>query len=115
MPSNGGYVVVAAPVGATITTLPAGYQTVDNSSTTTNSNNTTINNYYYSGTYYEKSAEGYAVVPPTAGVVVENLPEGGVEEKIGDITYVKVGETYYQPIEKNGKNMYEVVDVEAVK
>lgn len=103
-PSNGGYVVVAAPVGATITTLPTNYETV--------TVNETTNNYYYGGTYYEKSAEGYTVVPPTAGCVVENLPEGGEEVKVGDQTYVKVGETYYSPIEKNGKNLYEVVDVQ---
>jgi hypothetical protein len=103
MPTNGGYVVVQAPVGATITTLPPGYQTVVISETT--------NNYYYGGTYYEKSDKGYTVVPPTAGTVVENLPEGGTEEKIGEITYVKVGETYYQPTQKDGKDVYEVVEV----
>jgi hypothetical protein len=105
--SNGGYTVVQAPVGATITTLPPGSQTVVINETT--------NNYYYGGTYYEKKPEGYTVVPPTAGTVVENLPEGGKEEKIGEVTYVKVGETYYQPIEKNGKNMYEVVEVKEDK
>jgi Family of unknown function (DUF6515) len=77
--------------------------------------NETTNNYYYGGTYYEKSEKGYTVVAPTAGTVVENLPEGGKEEKIGDITYVKVGETYYQPISKDGKDMYEVVLIEAEK
>lgn len=102
--TTGGYTVVAAPVGATITTLPANTQTVVVNETT--------NNYYYGGTYYEKSDKGYTVVAPTAGTVVENLPEGGKEEKIGDITYVKVGETYYQPIKKDGKDMYEVVLVE---
>jgi hypothetical protein len=74
--------------------------------------NETTNNYYYGGTYYEKSDKGYTVVPPTAGTVVENLPEGGEEVKIGDVTYVKYGETYYQPIEQDGKSMYEVVDVQ---
>jgi len=102
--SNGGYTVVQAPVGATITTLP--------SNTTTVVVNETTNNYYYGGTYYEKSSGGYTVVPPTAGTIVENLPEGGEEVKIGDVTYVKYGETYYQPFEQNGKNMYEVVQVE---
>src|SRR5262245_25330049 len=102
--SGGGYTVVEAPVGATITTLPAGSQTVVVNETT--------NNYYYGGTYYEKTDKGYAVVPPTAGTVVENLPEGGEEVKIGDVTYVKYGDTYYQPIEKDGKNMYEVVNIE---
>ena len=105
--SNGGYTVVPAPVGATVTTLPPATQTVIINETT--------NNYYYAGTYYEKKPEGYVVVPPTAGSVVENLPEGGKEEKIGDVSYVKVGETYYQPIVKDGKNMYEVVDVKTDK
>lgn len=102
--SNGGYTVVQAPVGATITTLP--------SNSTTVVVNETTNNYYYGGTYYEKSDGGYTVVPPTAGTIVENLPEGGEEVKIGDVTYVKYGETYYQPFEQDGKNMYEVVLVE---
>jgi hypothetical protein len=94
---------VPAPVGATITTLPPGSQTVVINETT--------NNYYYAGTYYEKKPDGYTVVPPTAGCVVEKLPEGGKEEKIGEVTYVKVGDVYYQPITKDGKDMYEVVDV----
>jgi hypothetical protein len=102
--SNGGYTVVQAPVGATITTLPPKSETVIV--------NETVNNYYYGGTFYEKGEKGYTVVPPTAGTIVEHLPEGGKEVKLGDITYVKVGDIYYQPIQKDGKNMYEVVDVE---
>ena len=101
--SNGGYTVVQAPVGATITTLPPGSQTVVINETT--------NNYYYGGTYYEKKPEGYTVVPPTAGAVVETLPESGKEVKVGEVNYVKVGETYYQPIVQDGKNKYEVVEV----
>jgi hypothetical protein len=102
--SDGGYTVVEAPVGATIKVLPEGSETVVVNETT--------NNYYYGGTYYEKTGEEYTVVPPTAGTVVENLPEGGEEVKVGDVTYVKYGDTYYQPIQKDGKNMYEVVNVE---
>lgn len=101
--SNGGYTVVQAPVGATIKVLPEGSQTV--------TVNETTNNYYYGGTYYEKSDGGYTVVPPTAGTVVENLPEGAEETRVGDQTYVKYGETYYQPVQVDGKNMYEVVEV----
>lgn len=102
--SNGGYTVVQAPVGATVSTLPPDTQTVIVNETT--------NNYYYGGTYYEKVEDGYTVVPPTAGTVVEKLPEGGEEVRIGDVTYVKVGDVYYQPIVQDGENMYEVVDVE---
>jgi len=101
---NGGYTVVSAPVGATITTLPQGSQTVVVNETT--------NNYYYGGTYYEKSGSSYTVVAPTAGTVVESLPDGGEEVRVGEITYVKVGETYYQPIQEDGKDKYEVVKVE---
>jgi hypothetical protein len=54
-------------------------------------------------------------VPPTAGTVVENLPEGGEEVKIGDVTYVKLGDTYYQPVKLDGKDMYEVVNIEPVE
>ena len=96
-----------APVGATVTTLPPGSQTVVINETT--------NNYYYAGTYYEKKPDGYTVVPPTAGTVVENLPEGGKEVKEGEITYVQVGETFYQPIVQDGKNVYEVVEVKESK
>lgn len=102
--SDGGYTVVQAPVGATIKVLPEGSQTVVVNETT--------NNYYYGGTYYEKKDDGYTVVPPTSGTVVENLPEGGEEVKVGDVTYVKFGETYYQPVQVDGKDMYEVVDVQ---
>lgn len=101
--SDAGYTVVEAPVGATITELPEGTQTV--------AVNEVTNNYYYGGSYYEKDGEKYTVVPPTAGTIVPNLPEGGVEVKIGDQTYVQFGETYYQPVQVEGKNMYEVVQV----
>ena len=46
---------------------------------------------------------------------MEHISEGGEEVKLGDITYVKFGETYFQPIQENGENMYEVADVEEDK
>jgi hypothetical protein len=101
--ASNGYTVVQAPVGGTITTLPSNAQTVV-------VNNTT--NYYYGGAYYEKSGSQYKVVAPPAGAVVDGLPEGGEEVKIGDQTYVKVGETYYQPVKVDGKDKYEVAQVE---
>jgi hypothetical protein len=99
-------ILIQAPEGAVIQVLPEGTETVVVNETT--------NNYYYGGTYYEDTEEGYMVVPPTAGTLVENLPEGGEEVKIGDVTYVKLGDTYYQPVEADGENMYEVVNVEEV-
>jgi hypothetical protein len=105
--SEGGYTVVAAPVGATIKTLPKGYETVKLDDGTTN--------YYFGGAFYEKSSGGYTVVPPTAGTFVEHLSDGGEEVTIGDVKYVKLGETYYQPSQESGKNGYEVADVEEDK
>ena len=98
-PASGGYTVVAAPVGGVVTTLPPQATVVNN------------NNYYYGGSYYEKSGSDYKVVAPQAGTVVEQLPEGGEEVTIGEQKYVKFGETYYQPIEQDGKQKYEVVEV----
>jgi hypothetical protein len=100
---KGGYTVVEAPVGGTVTKIPSNSQPVT-------VNNTT--NYYYGGTFYEKDGQKYKVVPPPAGAVVDGLPEGAEEVKIGDQTYVKYGDVYYQPVKVDGKDKYEVVQVE---
>jgi predicted transcriptional regulator YdeE len=94
-------------VGATVTTIPSNAQTVVVNETT--------NNYYYGGSYYQKDSKGYTVVAPTAGTIVESLPEGGEEVTIGNQKYVKFGQTYYQPIQQNGKDVYEVAQVEEDK
>ena len=98
-----GFEAVQAPVGAQVAEIPKESAKVEVSET--------VNNYYYGGAFYEKNAEGYIVVPATAGTIVPNLPEGGEETKIGDQTYVQFGDTYYQPIQVDGKDMYEIVEV----
>jgi hypothetical protein len=106
---SGGYTVVAAPVGGIVKTIPSGYETVvlDDAGA--------AKNYYWGGTFYEKVSNGYKVVAPTAGALIEHMADGGEEVKMGDVTYVKLGETYYQPVQENGKPMYEVVNVEKAK
>lgn len=99
-----GYIVVEAPQGANVTVIPKASEVVEVSPT--------VNNYYYGGTFYEQKDGTYTVVPPPAGSVVSNLPEGAVEVKVGDQTFVKYGDTYYMPVVVDGKNMYEVVQVE---
>lgn len=101
--TENGYEVVQAPVGVTVNSIP---DTAEKVQVTENTYN-----YYYGGAYYEKNAEGYTVVPATAGTIVPHLPEGGEEVKVGDRNYVKFGETYYQPIQVDGKDMYEIVEV----
>jgi hypothetical protein len=104
---DGGYTVVAGPIGAVVPKLPKGYETakLDDGST----------NYYFAGTFYVKVDKGYKVVAPTAGTVVEHLPDGGEEVELGDIKYVKIGEIYFQPIQQDGKNVYEIASVEEDK
>jgi hypothetical protein len=103
--SQGGYTAVEAPNGAVVPDIP------DNAQQVVIEQNVT-NNYYYGGTYYEKGSEGYTVVAPQAGSLVEGLPEGAEEVKIGEVTYVQYGDTYYQPVKVDGKEMYEVVHIE---
>ena len=103
--SDGGYTAVEAPNGAVVSDIPKDAEQVTIEQNVTN-------NYYYGGTYYELSDGVYTVVPPTAGSLVETLPEGAEEVKMGDVTYVKYGETYYQPVSVDGKDMYEVVQIE---
>ncbi len=38
-----------------------------------------------------------------------------IENTTGDQKYVKFGETYYQPIQQNGKSVYEMVIVKQDK
>jgi len=99
LPTNGGYAAVTAPIGATVPGLPPGATSV------------APGVYYYAGAYYQWNGGGYTVVAPQAGTVVNQLPPGGEEITIGNQTYIRFGETYYQPILVNGQPAYEVVEV----
>jgi len=101
LPGDTGYTVVTAPVGATVAALPPGATLVDPATST----------YYYGGTYYQPAGGGWVVVAPRAGIIVEYLPQGGQEVTIGNQTYVRIGDTFYQPVAIDGRNMYEVVEV----
>lgn len=99
-----GYVVVPAPIGAEVSRIPDNFERVEVGENEFN--------FYWGGAYFEETANGFRVVPPVAGTLVENLSEGGEEVKIGDRTFIRFGETYYQPVQVNGRNMYEVVYIE---
>jgi len=102
-PYNNGYIAIAAPLGAQIPILPQGYVTVSLGG---------FDNYYYGGSFYTRIDNGYQVIAPPPGAVVYNLPPGCISENIGGITYLKYFNTYYLPVQVNGQNAYEVVDVE---
>jgi hypothetical protein len=101
-PSAGGYSVVPAPMGATVSSLPPGYET------------TMVGNdyyYYYGGAFYIDTGNGYQVVQAPYGAVVTQIPDGAIQQDINGQTYLVYNNTYYQPVSQNGTDAYEVVQV----
>ena len=102
-PYNNGYQVVPAPISASVTGLPTGYSVVNVDDNTY---------YYYAGVFYTRTNSGYTVVDAPAGAVVYDLPEGATQLQAGDITYLQYNNTTYQPITIDGKDGYEVVQID---
>jgi len=102
-PVNGGYQVVAAPVNAVVPSLPQGFVII---------NLAGVNYYYFGGIFYVLSDNRYTVVPAPSGAIVNDLPDGCEQVKYGTVTYLKYNNAYFQPIQYNGANAYEVVQIE---
>jgi Family of unknown function (DUF6515) len=102
-PYNGGYRVIPAPPGAYVPTIPQGYQQVAVGGQTY---------YYFGGAFFIYDGTNYEVVAPPAGAVVYNLPVGATSVQIDNYEYMEYNDTYYQPIQINGQDAYEVVEME---
>jgi|ERR1700722_13794370 len=100
LPSNGGYSVVPAPIGATVGSLPDGYET-------TMVGNDTY--YYFGGAFYVAVDGGYQVVAAPPGAVITQLPVGAVEQQINGQDLLVYNNVYYSPISQDGQDAYEVV------
>ncbi|MEX2964075.1 DUF6515 family protein [Microbulbifer sp. TYP-18] len=125
-PSPAGFVVVSAPLGASVVTLPASAVPV------------TVGGavfYQYADAFYQwRPATGtYIVVPPppghvvtaaaapaaaapgtpgspyTPGQVLETLPVGYSAEVINGIQYYRYGNTYFIPTMRDGREVFLVV------
>lgn len=99
-PSGGGYTVVAAPIGAKVKSVPAGYETTMVGDDTY---------YYYGGVFYISQGGFFRVVPAPVGAIVTQIPEGATEQVINGENCLLYNNTYYQPIFQNGQDAYEVV------
>jgi hypothetical protein len=99
-PYNGGYDVVAPPLGALVSYLPDGYETVPVGDDTY---------YYYGGAFYIYTGQGYQVVQAPIGAVVSQLPVGASEQDVNGQTFMFYNGAYYQPISQDGQDAYEVV------
>ena len=132
-PSGSGYVVVAAPPGAVVYSVPT-YTTVVYVGTT--------EYLYVNGTYYvpttkpaeqppppdptatasaqgedpsdipmiEKGEYNYEVVAPPVGATVPYMPEEADEETIRGTKYFVYEGTYYKPFAGDGETIYMVVE-----
>ena len=102
-PADGGYRVVPPPVNAQVPSLPSGYNTIQVADQTF---------YYFGGIFYMQTENGYVVTDAPPGAIVYNLPDGCEQVQADNITYLKYNGAYFQPIQYNGQNAYEVVDIE---
>ncbi|WP_406828738.1 DUF6515 family protein [Microbulbifer sp. ARAS458-1] len=128
-PGPRGYVTVAAPLGAAVLTLPTSAVRVQVGGFTY---------YQYGGAYYQwqPPVNRYVVVPAPAAVtttvtttttttsgpvahgaayspgqVVETLPTGYTAEVINGIQYYRYGGHYFMPTQRDGREVYVVVQV----
>jgi len=102
-PYNGGYSVVAPPIGAVVSYVPAGYQVIQMQDGS--------EYYYYGGAFYIPQGGSFRVVPAPVGAVVNEIPEGATDQQISGQDYLLYNNTYFQPISQNGQDAYEVVQV----
>jgi hypothetical protein len=102
-PSNGGYTAVAPPIGAVVTYLPDGYETVPMDNGTY---------YYYGGVFYVQQGDNsFRVVPAPAGAIVSEIPQGATQQNINGESYLLYNNSYYLPISQDGQDAYQVVQV----
>lgn len=95
------YVVVPAPIGAKVPTLPS-----DNTQITVGS---TVY-YYYASTFYTQSGSDYVVVQPPVGATVSYVPDGYEKKEVNSIQYYVYNGIYYLPKSDNGDIVYVVVE-----
>jgi len=119
-PAPSGYVVVSAPLGASVVSLPASAVRVEIGGAIYYQN---ANTYYQ----WQPASHAYVVVPPPAGVtvttapttgtssaytpgeVLETLPAGYTAEVINGVQYYRYGIDYFIPTQRDGREVYVVV------
>jgi len=93
-----GYVVCAPPLGADITGLPPGTETIQLGNTIY---------YYAAGAFYVQQPDGsFVVVAAPLGVTVALLPPDATSVVINGMVYYQVDGVYYQPVLQNGVTAY---------
>lgn len=93
-----GYVIVAPPLGAVVSELPPGAETVVLGDTV----------YYYAGgAFYVQQPDGsFVVVAQPIGVTVTMLPPDAISVLINGIVHYQADSAYYLPVMQNGVTAY---------
>ncbi|MEO9850147.1 MAG: DUF6515 family protein [Reichenbachiella sp.] len=102
-PRNSKFVVVGAPVGVRVRTLPVSHIRIYVRSNPF---------YYYNGIFYRKivNSDEYEVVQPPVGARVSELPEGTEMIILDGQKYFELDGYYYQEVITNSNELnYEVV------
>lgn len=100
-PYRHGYVVVPAPIGATLIGPPPGSVLV------------MVENdpfRYYRGVFYAPQANRYVVARPPLGAFVRSIPETAATRRIDGVEYKEYAGTYYRPAIRDGRNGYQVTE-----
>ena len=97
-----GYIVVPAPVGAVVDTVPeqigaAAY-------------NDSVDTYgYYFGTFFTREGEKHKVVAPPTGTIVGYVPDGYTETEVGESVNYTFGDITFEPAYLQDNVVYRVV------
>jgi hypothetical protein len=95
------YVVIAAPYGVVLDSIPAATTRVATKSGEYG---------YFFGTFYQRKGDKFVVVKPPAGLNVTYLPDGYETLGTKDATYYKFGNTTFKPVVVFGTLVYQVVE-----
>lgn len=99
---DGGYIVVPAPIGYTVPSIPANSSRIKYKNTVYD---------YYGGTFFVRSPYNYYItVKAPLGISIPELPRNSIimNDGNGNIVY-RQGNTYYQPHYWYGNIWYQVV------
>ena len=100
-PYRGGYLVVAAPLGAVIPRPPGGHVllVVENDPFV-----------YYRGVFYQPIPAGYVVTRAPMGAFVRRLPPGAVVRWVDGVEYKEYAGAWYRPAIRDGADGWQVTE-----
>lgn len=100
-PYRGGYLVVAAPLGAVVPRPPGGHIVV------------LVENdpyVYYRGVFYQPVPAGYVVTRAPMGAFVRRLPPGAVVRWVDGVEYKEYAGAWYRPAIRDGADGWQVTE-----